>query len=154
MRLCKVPSEIKLMRQAAALSAEAHRRAMRACRPGLHEYALEAVLLHAFTQGGSRSPAYPCIVGGGVNGCILHYTANSEVLNDGDWVLIDAGAEFQGYASDITRTFPVNGRFSPVQRAVYEIVLAAQHAAIDMMRPGTPGTSPTRRSSASLPRGS
>jgi Xaa-Pro aminopeptidase len=142
MRLCKAPSEIKLMRQAAALSAEAHRRAMRACRPGLHEYALEAVLLHAFTEGGSRSPAYPCIVGGGANGCILHYTANSEVLQDGDLVLIDAGAEFRGYASDITRTFPVNGRFSPVQRAVYEVVLAAQHAAIDKMRPGNAWNEP------------
>ncbi len=142
LRLRKGPSEIKIMRQAAALSAEAHRRAMRACRPGMREYELEAALLHAFTRGGSRSPAYPCIVGGGANACILHYTANNEVLKDGDLVLIDAGAEYRGYASDITRTFPVNGRFSPLQRMVYEVVLAAQHAAIDKMRPGNAWNEP------------
>ncbi len=136
MRLFKSPQEIRVMRKAAALAAAAHCRAMEVCRPGLKEYQVEAALLHAFMEGGSRSPAYPCIVGGGANGCILHYTENSDTLNDGDLVLIDAGAEYQGYASDITRTFPVNGRFTPNQRAVYEAVLAAQQAAIQKIVPG------------------
>ncbi len=136
MRLYKSPREIRIMRMAAALSAAGHRRAMRACRPGLREYQLEAELLHEFVQGGSRSPAYPSIVGGGPNACILHYTANSGVLSDGTLVLVDAGAEYQGYASDITRTFPVGGRFSAPQRAVYEVVLAAQEAAIRRIAPG------------------
>lgn len=136
MRLYKSRAEIALMRRAAEISAAAHCRAMAQTRPGLHEYHLEAELLHAFMQQGARSPAYPSIVGSGANGCILHYTENTAVLADGDLVLIDAGAEYEGYAADITRTFPVNGVFSPEQRAVYEVVLAAQMAAIDHVRPG------------------
>jgi len=136
MRLFKSRQEIKCMRKAAGISAQAHRRAMRACRPGLREYQIEAELLYAFMQGGARSPAYQSIVGAGANACVLHYTDNTAVLEDGDLLLIDAGAEYEGYASDITRTFPVNGRFTPAQREVYEVVLAAQSAAIDKVRPG------------------
>lgn len=136
MRLYKNHSEIKTIRRAVAISAAAHKRAMQICRAGIREYQLEAELLHEFTAGGSRAPAYPPIVGSGANSCILHYTDNSGLLKEGDVVLIDAGAEFEDYASDITRTFPVNGQFSPAQRAVYEVVLAAQLAAIDKMVPG------------------
>ncbi len=136
MRLYKTQPEIRAIRKACAISATAHLCAMRLCRPGLREYQLEAELMHEFIAAGSRAPAYPLIVGGGANSCILHYTANSDILNDGDLVLIDAGAEFEGYASDITRTFPVNGHFSPAQRAVYEVVLSAQLAAIKKMVPG------------------
>ena len=136
MRLYKSSEEIKTMRRAARISVEAHRRAMQVCRPGMKEYQIEAELLHTFMQGGSRLSAYPSIVGGGANGCILHYTDNDGVLNDGDLLLIDAGAEAECYASDITRTFPVNGRFSKAQRAVYEVVLAAQQAAIEAVQPG------------------
>lgn len=136
MRLYKDAEEIKLMRRSAKISAQAHRRAMEQCRPGMYEYELEAELLYEFTRNGSRYPAYPPIVGGGANGCILHYTENADVLRDGDLVLIDAGSEIDGYAADVTRTFPVNGRFSGEQRALYEVVLAAQQAAIDKVRPG------------------
>ncbi|MFO8154882.1 MAG: Xaa-Pro aminopeptidase [Pseudomonadota bacterium] len=136
MRLFKGPEEVETMRRAASVSAAGHRRAMAACRPGLYEYQLEAELNYAFQHGGCRSPAYPAIVGGGVNGCILHYTENEAELRDGDLVLIDAGGECDHYAADITRTFPVNGRFSAIQRDVYEIVLAAQHAAMEQVRPG------------------
>jgi Xaa-Pro aminopeptidase len=136
MRLFKGPEEIRLMKRAAKVSAAAHRRAMRACKPGLHEYQLEAELLYEFQHGGCRAPAYPPIVGGGANACILHYTENNAELRAGDLVLIDAGAEFDGYAADITRSFPVSGKFSGEQRAVYEIVLAAQQAAIEQVRPG------------------
>ena len=136
MRLYKSREEIKTMRRAAQISAAAHRRAMETCRPGLFEYQIEAEILHGFMGQGSRSPAYPSIVGGGANSCILHYTENNQVLNDGDMLLIDAGCELDHYASDITRTFPVNGRFTPEQRAVYEIVLEAQLAAIEKVRPG------------------
>lgn len=136
MRLYKSPAEVRTMRKAARISAAAHQRAMRACRPGMTEYQLEAELLYEFMQLGARSPAYPSIVGGGANGCILHYTENNAELQDGDLVLIDAGAEVDCYASDITRTFPVNGTYSKVQRAVYEVVLAAQEAAIGQVKPG------------------
>lgn len=136
MRLFKGPEEVETMRHAASVSAAGHRRAMAACRPGLYEYQLEAELNYTFQHGGCRAPAYPAIVGGGVNGCILHYTENEAVLRDGDLVLIDAGGEYDHYAADITRTFPVNGRFSAVQREVYAIVLAAQHAALEQVRPG------------------
>jgi Xaa-Pro aminopeptidase len=136
MRLFKSTGEIKAMRQAAKISALAHRRAMQICRPGLMEYQIEAELIHEFMRNGSRSPAYPSIVGGGQNACILHYTDNKSVLNDGDLILIDAGAEYDGYAADITRTFPVNGRFDSAQAAIYEIVLAAQLAAIKKVKPG------------------
>lgn len=136
MRLFKSPAELRLMRQAAAISAAAHERAMRNCRPGMTEYQLEAELTHEFMRHGARSPAYPSIVGSGANGCILHYIENSATLDDGDLVLIDAGCEYDCYASDITRTFPVNGRFSQAQRDVYDIVLAAQSAAIGQVKPG------------------
>ena len=136
MRLYKSREEIKTMRRAAQISAAAHRRAMEVCRPGLFEYQIEAELLHSFMRNGSRAPAYPSIVGGGANTCILHYNENTGQLADGDLLLIDAGCELDHYASDITRTFPVNGRFTPEQRAIYEIVLAAQFAAIEKVVPG------------------
>lgn len=137
LRLIKSDAELAVMARAGELSAAGHCRAMRSCRPGLFEYQLEAEILHCFAMGGARAPAYGTIVGGGANGCILHYTENSEPLVDGELVLIDAGAEIEGYAGDITRTFPVNGRFSPDQRALYEVVLAAQEAAIAAIRPGS-----------------
>jgi len=135
MRLRKEPEEIAVMRESARIAAEAHQRAMRACRPGRMEYELEAEILYTFIRNGAGW-AYPSIVGGGDNSCILHYTENNALLRDGDIVLIDAGAEVDGYASDITRSFPVNGRFSGEQRAIYELVLAAQKAAIAQVRPG------------------
>ncbi|MGK2915188.1 MAG: Xaa-Pro aminopeptidase [Porticoccaceae bacterium] len=142
MRLFKTAAELKLMRKAGEISARAHRRAMRVARPGLHEYQLQAEIEHEFAAAGARFPAYNSIVGGGANGCILHYVENSAVLQDGDLVLIDAGCEYQGYAADITRTFPVNGKFSPQQKALYEVVLAAQLAAIDAVRAGNPWNAP------------
>ena len=138
MRVVKDASEIAIMRAAAAISTEAHKRAMRATRPGRHEYEIEAELLHEFRRGGSEYPAYTSIVAGGGNACVLHYVLNNAVLKDGDLLLIDAGCELASYASDITRTFPVNGRFSGPQRDLYELVLAAQAAALAMTRPGTP----------------
>lgn len=145
LRLIKRPEEIARMRQAARISGSAHCRAMSACRPGLHEYELEAELLYEFRKHGSESPAYAPIVGGGENGCILHYVENRAELRNGDLVLIDAAAEFDGYAADITRTFPVNGRFSEAQRDVYEVVLAAQQAAINEVRPGNHWNEPHDR---------
>ena len=136
MRLFKRPEELRLMKRAAKVSAQAHRRAMQTCRPGLMEYELEAELLYEFKKGGSQSPAYPPIVGGGANSCILHYTENNTELKAGDMLLIDAGAEIDGYAADITRSFPVSGKFSAEQRAVYEVVLAAQLAAIEQVKSG------------------
>ena len=136
MRLFKSRAEIEAMRRAAQISAAGHRRAMQACRPGMMEYQIEAELRYEFTRSGSAAPAYNPIVGGGANACILHYTENNVPLNDGDLLLVDAGAEFDCYAGDITRTYPVNGRFSPAQRALYEVVLAAQLAALDKVRPG------------------
>ncbi len=129
-RLIKSPNEQRLLSRAAEISADAHLRAMRTCRPGLSEMQLEAELVHEFMQGGARTPAYPPIVGGGANACVLHYTANDAELCDGDLVLIDAGCELEHYAADLTRTFPVSGRFSGVQRALYEVVLEAQEKAI------------------------
>lgn len=142
MRLFKSSAEIKTMRRAAQIAAKGHRRAMQACRPGMYEYQLEAELLYEFMKGGARSPAYPSIVGGGPNGCILHYIENQAPMNAGDLVLIDAGAEYDYYASDITRTFPVNGEFSKTQRALYEVVLAAQNAAIDEVQAGNDWNQP------------
>jgi len=136
MRLYKGAEETRLMRKAAKISAAAHVRAMQACRPGMMEYELEAELLYEFKKGGSLFPAYPPIVGGGANGCILHYTDNNAELHDGDLVLIDAAAEIDGYAADITRSFPANGKFSSEQRALYDVVLAAQLAAIEQVKPG------------------
>ena len=135
-RLIKTEAEQRLMRQAARLSAAAQLRAMGRCRPGLNETQLEAELMAAFMEGGARACAYPSIVGGGANACVLHYMANDAPLKQGDLVLIDAGCEWQHYAADITRTFPVSGRFSSDQRALYEIVLEAQKRAIDACRPG------------------
>ena len=136
MRVIKSKSEIKLMKNAAKIAAEGHKRAMRMTRPGKFEYHIQAELECEFRLGGSESPAYPSIVAGGENGCILHYVKNNCELKDGDLLLIDAGAELDCYASDITRTFPVNGTFSGEQRALYEIVLSAQKCAIDQVRPG------------------
>ncbi|BCO32776.1 Xaa-Pro aminopeptidase [Thiohalobacter sp. COW1] len=135
MRLYKSASELRTMRKAARIAAAAHVRAMQATRPGLMEYAVEAEFAHAFRREGCEH-AYSPIVGGGANGCILHYTENNARLNEGELLLIDAGAEHDYYASDITRTFPVGGRFSKPQRALYELVLDAQHAAIEEVRPG------------------
>ena len=136
LRLVKDAHEIGVMRRAAAISAGAHRRAMQATRPGRMEFEIEAELLHEFRRNGSQFPAYTSIVAGGANACILHYRENDARLNKGDLLLIDAGCELDGYASDITRTFPVNGRFSQAQREIYELVLAAQAAAIRAVRPG------------------
>lgn len=136
MRLCKDGQEVALMRRAGEISGAAHRLAMLATRPGVREYEIEAVLQHEFRRNGAQAPAYTPIVAGGSNACVLHYVENSAALNDGDLLLIDAGCELDGYASDITRTFPVNGRFSGPQRAVYELVLAAQAAAIAAVKPG------------------
>ncbi|WP_296266780.1 Xaa-Pro aminopeptidase [Pseudomonas sp. UBA6562] len=136
MRLYKSAAEVKVMRLAAEISAGAHIRAMQACRAGLREYSLEAELDYAFRRGGAKMPAYGSIVAAGRNGCILHYQENDALLKDGDLVLIDAGCEIDCYASDITRTFPVSGRFSPEQKAIYEVVLAAQEAAFAQIAPG------------------
>lgn len=135
MRLFKSAAEIKLMRKAASISAGAHVRAMQTVKPGMMEYQLEAEYIHEFMRHGSRSPAYPSIVGGGANGCILHYIDNRQKLKEGDLVLVDAGCELEMYASDITRTFPVNGSFSKPQQALYELVLASQYAAIEATHP-------------------
>jgi Xaa-Pro aminopeptidase len=136
MRLIKGADEIRLMKRAAKISAAAHRRAMQACRPGRMEFEIEAELQYEFRKGGCEYPAYPPIVGGGANSCILHYNENNAELKSGDMLLIDAGGEFDGYAADITRSFPVNGKYTPEQRDVYEIVLAAQKAAIEQVKPG------------------
>lgn len=142
MRLFKDAHELDLMRRAAVISSAAHQRAMRFTRPGLYEYQVEAELLHEFCQHGARDPAYTSIVAGGANACTLHYVGNNALLRDGDLLLIDAGCELGGYASDITRTFPVNGKFSAAQRDVYELVLAAQAAAIATARIGADWNSP------------
>lgn len=136
MRLYKSPFELNTMREAARISAEAHRRAMQVVRPNMMEYEVEAELLHEFYRHGSQSPAYTSIVAGGANACVLHYVANNAQLKNGDLLLIDAGCELDGYASDITRTFPVGGKFSGPQKDLYELVLAAQAAAIDSVKPG------------------
>ena len=130
MRVYKSREELSIMRRAAKVAIEAHEEAMRSCRPGLNEADIHAALLQVFTRNHCE-PSYLPIVGGGANGCVLHYIANRDELRDGDLLLIDAGAEYDGYASDITRTFPVNGKFSPEQRDLYDVVLAAQEAAIE-----------------------
>ncbi len=136
MRLIKDASELDIMRRAAAISARAHRRAMRATRPGRFEYEIEAELLHEFRAGGAQAPAYSPIVAGGANACVLHYVSNDARLDADELLLIDAGCELDGYASDITRTFPVGGRFVGAKREIYELVLAAQAAAIASTRAG------------------
>ena len=138
MRLHKDASEQALMARSAGIAGAAHRRAMRAARPGMFEYELEAELLYEFRRNGAQFPAYTPIVASGANACILHYNANNRQTRDGDLVLIDAGCEFDSYASDITRTFPVNGVFSAPQRALYELVLRAQDAALAAIVPGRP----------------
>ena len=136
MRLYKSAAEIKVMRGAAQISARAHVRAMQACRAGLHEFSLEAELDYELRKGGAKMPAYGSIVASGRNACILHYQQNDAALKDGDLVLIDAGCEIDCYASDITRTFPVSGTFSPEQKAIYELVLKSQYAAFEAIGPG------------------
>ncbi|ODJ94410.1 Xaa-Pro aminopeptidase [Pseudomonas viridiflava] len=136
MRLYKSAAEIKVMRGAAQISARAHVRAIQACRAGLHEFSLEAELDYEFRKGGAKMPAYGSIVASGRNACILHYQQNDAALKDGDLVLIDAGCEIDCYASDITRTFPVSGTFSPEQKAIYELVLKSQYAAFEAIGPG------------------
>ncbi len=137
MRLFKSPEELAVLREAGRISALAHTRAMQQCRPGMFEYQLEGEIQHEFNRHGARFPSYNTIVGSGENGCILHYTENESQMRDGDLVLIDAGCELKGYAGDITRTFPVNGKFSKPQRAVYAIVLASLNRALALFRPGT-----------------
>ena len=136
MRLIKDETEIALMRKAASISAAAHTRAMQFTRPGQTEYQLEAELLHEFHRQGAAGPAYPAIVASGANACVLHHNPSAKVIQAGELVLIDAGCEYQGYASDISRTYPVSGKFSTAQKTLYEIVLAAQLAAIAAVRPG------------------
>lgn len=136
LRLYKSAAEIKMMQKAGEISAKAHKRAMRFCQPGVYEYQLEAEILHEFAMSGARLPAYNSIVGGGANACVLHYVENNQQLNNGDLVLIDAGCELDYYAADITRTFPVNGKFSEEQKAIYQLVLDAQLAAIEQAKPG------------------
>ncbi|WP_017444484.1 Xaa-Pro aminopeptidase [Gayadomonas joobiniege] len=136
MRLFKSAAEISVMQKAADISVDAHKRAMKFVQPGCYEYQLEAELKHEFAMQGARFEAYASIVAGGANACILHYTENNQILNDGDLVLIDAGCEYQGYAADITRTFPVNGCFSEAQKKVYQLVLDAQTAALAALGPG------------------
>jgi Xaa-Pro aminopeptidase len=136
MRLFKSRSELKVMRQAARISAAAHKRVMQACKPGVWEYQLEALFIQDCSHKGARAQAYPPIVGAGENGCTLHYIDNKDQLRDKQMLLIDAGCEVDCYASDITRSYPVNGRFTPAQRQLYELVLAAHDAAIKKVKPG------------------
>ena len=136
MRLFKDPHELDTMRRAADISGGAHRRAMQACGPGRWEYEIEAELLHEFRRHGAQAPAYTPIVAGGANACVLHYVSNNAQLAAGDLLLIDAGCELDGYAADITRTFPVAGKFSAVQKDCYELVLAAQTAALEKVKVG------------------
>jgi len=136
LRLVKDAHELALMRRAASISAAAHRRAMERTRPGWFEYQVEAELAHEFLSSGAQEVAYSPIVAGGPNACVLHYRDNNRQLLDGELLLIDAGCEYRGYASDITRTFPVNGKFTGPQKAIYELVLAAQQACIDAVKPG------------------
>lgn len=136
MRLIKSSAEVDVMRHSASIAAGAHSRAMRAVQPGMIEYQLEAEYLHEFAVHGARQPAYSSIVGAGSNACVLHYISNDATMQDGDMVLVDAGCEYQGYASDITRTFPVNGRFTAEQGALYQAVLNVQKSVIEALRPG------------------
>ena len=141
-RLIKSAAEVRVMRKAGEISAAAHVRAMQECQPGRYEYHLEAAIQHTFAEHGARFPAYNSIVGSGANACVLHYTENASKMRAGDLVLIDAGCEYQGYAADITRTFPVSGQFSTEQRAIYDVVLEAQRAAIAKVRPGNTWNQP------------
>ncbi|MGZ8198005.1 MAG: aminopeptidase P N-terminal domain-containing protein [Burkholderiales bacterium] len=142
MRVVKDEAELEIMRRAAGISSAAHRRAMQAARPGVGEFSIEAELLYEFRRHGAQAPAYTPIVAAGAHACVLHYVENDGVLRDGDLLLIDAGCELDGYASDITRTFPVSGRFSSPQRDIYDLVLAAQRAAIGEVKPGNRWNAP------------
>lgn len=142
MRLIKGVDELQIMQRAADISTQAHRHTMQATRPGMKEYEIEAELLYTFHRHGSRAPAYTSIVAGGANACVLHYVENNDELKSGDLLLIDAGCELDGYASDITRTFPVNGKFTAAQKDVYQLVLAAQAAAISQVKPGSSWNDP------------
>jgi Xaa-Pro aminopeptidase len=153
MRLIKSDEELQIMQRAADISTQAHRRAMQATRPGLREYEIEAELLYTFYRQGARAPAYTSIVAGGANACVLHYVDNAAELKSGDLLLIDAGCELDGYASDITRTFPVNGKFSAVQKDVYQLVLAAQAAAISQVKPGNSWNDPHQAALHTLAQG-
>ena len=153
MRLLKSDFELDLMRQAAAISTEAHRSAMRFTQPGKSEQQVEAELAHIFHCSGARHLAYPSIVAGGENACIMHYIDNDAELLDGDLLLIDAGCEINSYASDITRTFPINGTFRGPQKALYEVVLAANHAAIEAAQPKSKFTDPEDSSTRTLTEG-
>ncbi len=137
MRVLKSPEEIELMQKAADIAAQAHVEAMKAARPGMKEYEIEALIEQIFRRLGAAAPAYTSIIGAGVNATILHYINNDGELRDGDLLLIDAGAEYKGYASDITRTFPINGHYTKAQREIYDLVLEAQMACVEMVRPGT-----------------
>lgn len=152
MRLFKGREELGEMRKAAKISVQAHINAMKKCRPGMYEYELEAEFLCEFKRNGAGW-AYSSIVGGGENACILHYTENNAVLKDNDMVLIDAGAEYQGYAADITRTFPVNGKYTEPQREIYEVVLKAQEAAMAKVKPGNHWNDPHDAAVKELTRG-
>ena len=137
MRVLKTPEEIEIMQTAADIAAEAHCEAMKASKPGLQEYQIEALIEQIFRRRGAAGPAYTSIVGAGPNATVLHYINNDGQLRDGDLLLVDAGAEYKGYASDITRTFPINGRYTQAQRDIYDLVLKAQMACVEMVRPGT-----------------
>jgi Xaa-Pro aminopeptidase len=137
MRVLKSADELELMQRAADIAAEAHCEAMQGARPGMKEYELEALIERVFRQHGASAPAYTSIVGAGANATVLHYINNDGELRDGELLLIDAGAEYKGYASDITRTFPINGRFTRPQREIYDLVLKAQMQCVEMVRPGT-----------------
>src|ERR1041384_3214714 len=137
MRVFKSDEEVELMQKAADIAADAHVEAMKAVRPGMKEYEVEALVERIFREQGASGPSYTSIVGAGANATVLHYINNDGELRDGDLLLIDAGAEYKGYASDITRTFPINGRFSPAQREIYDLVLETQMACVEMVRPGT-----------------
>jgi Xaa-Pro aminopeptidase len=136
LRVIKSSDELEIMQRAADIAAEAHCEAMKAARPGMREYEIEALIEQIFRRHGSAGPAYTSIVGAGANATVLHYINNDGELRDGELLLLDAGAEYKGYASDITRTFPVNGRYSPAQREIYDLVLKAQMSCVEMVRPG------------------
>ncbi|KAA3641277.1 MAG: M24 family metallopeptidase [Proteobacteria bacterium] len=152
MRVYKSPAEIRCISQSADIVAKAHKRMMKVCKPGIYEYQLQAEYLYELTQHQSE-PSYLPIIGGGANACILHYIHNNQLLKDGDLVLIDAGAEYDFYASDITRTFPVNGRFTARQRDLYAVVLQAQKDAIDAVKPGNPWNKPHEAAVTTLSQG-
>ena len=153
MRLFKDEYEISLMRRAAHIASDAHKLAMKSARPGMMEYEIEAEFLREFRRRGAQAPSYTPIVAGGGNACILHYVEKNAALKDGDLLLIDAGCELDGYASDITRTFPVNGRFTPAQKEIYELVLEAQYAALSEVKPGASWNDPHEAAVRTLARG-